>query len=832
MNAFRQTANGTYRKAYYKYVMGLFFLLVLAGCSFKPRIIEQDPYSRFDISYRDKVQKVFDNRCVACHGCYDSPCQLNLTTYEGVVRGASKLDAYEVRLVASEPYRLGIDAQSVSQWRERGFFPVVTHSIEEPEKNLEHSFLYKLIQYRKNNPLPKIEFNSDKSRKCLDSSSEFDKLEAKALSALMLTSYKDLGMPYGFPALSDEDFNTIKNWISKGSFAPPEESPLPKKLGKQVRIWEQFLNGNTAKEKLVGRYLYEHWFLGHLYFLEEGKTRPTFFRLVRSSTAEPEPIKEIATALPYGDPKGLPVYYRFKRINQTIVRKTHIVYQLSNSKMARVKKLFYDDSWNITDSELPKYSNKQASNPFVTFEKIPAKARYQFLLDNAEYFVMNFIRGPVCRGQTALDVINDHFWILFLNPNSDVSVKDPRLLKQSEPHLALPYVDRSLLEGFEQFGPFEILAVIPNLYRKIYANFYPRFKSRQLSYLAVRNSFYEKAFPQGFSLSDIWNGEGVNENSVLTVYRHFDNAEVTAGAVGEIPKTVLVLDYPIFERMYYNLVVNFDLFGDVGHQLATRLYFNNLRIEGEDLFLSFLPLKDRVAIRNSWYIRAEDEMTNKDHPLYGTTLGKKIDTQISFSSKESKKELLSLVLDKHFTKKVRGERDHINLHNGQMSPIMGSYKTVADFERGLRNVTSTPKSFVRVFPDSALLRLVVDESDESKDVAYTIIHNREHFNVMSVFREEKQLNPDANTLHFLKGYYASYPNFFFSVTLSQAHRFLYELSALGHEKSEFQEFVNRYGIRRTDEKRFWPTYDWFMKHYFESDPVQAGVLDLNRYANY
>ena len=30
---------------------------------------------------------------------------------------------------------------------------------------------------------------------------------------------------------------------------------------------------------------------------------------------------------------------------------------------------------------------------------------------------MTFIRGPVCKGQVALNVIQDHFWALFLDPD-------------------------------------------------------------------------------------------------------------------------------------------------------------------------------------------------------------------------------------------------------------------------------------------------------------------------------------------------------------------------------------------------------------------------------
>mgnify|MGYP000732865784 CR=1 FL=1 len=39
------------------------------------------------------------------------------------------------------------------------------------------------------------------------------------------------------------------------------------------------------------------------------------------------------------------------------------------------------------------------------------------LLDEAEFFIMNFIKGPVCRGQMALDVIQDRFWVFFIDPD-------------------------------------------------------------------------------------------------------------------------------------------------------------------------------------------------------------------------------------------------------------------------------------------------------------------------------------------------------------------------------------------------------------------------------
>ena len=74
------------------------------------------------------------------------------------------------------------------------------------------------------------------------------------------------------------------------------------------------------------------------------------------------------------------------------------------------------------------YDSKISANPFLSFAQIPPRSRYQFLLDNVHYILMTFIRRPVCRGQIALNVINDHFWLMFKDPDYDLTVQRPELL--------------------------------------------------------------------------------------------------------------------------------------------------------------------------------------------------------------------------------------------------------------------------------------------------------------------------------------------------------------------------------------------------------------------
>ena len=55
------------------------------------------------------------------------------------------------------------------------------------------------------------------------------------------------------------------------------------------------------------------------------------------------------------------------------------------------------------------------------------------MLDEAQFAIMGFIKGPVCRGQVALNVINDHFWVFFIDPdNPGNEAVDDFLAGQSE----------------------------------------------------------------------------------------------------------------------------------------------------------------------------------------------------------------------------------------------------------------------------------------------------------------------------------------------------------------------------------------------------------------
>jgi hypothetical protein len=321
--------------------------------------------------------------------------------------------------------------------------------------------------------------------------------------------------------------------------------------------------------------------VAHLYFDDVPKS--PFFKVVRSRTAPGQPIDEIATVRPYDDPGAAEYWYRLQPIRESIVHKTHIVYSLGPKRLARLRALFLAGDWQPTF--FPSWAPEQASNPFIAFAEIPSRARYQYMLDDAQYFVMTFIRGPVCRGQVAVDVIEDRFFVSFLDPDHDLSITDPDFLVKALPELELPAANAS------SFIPGEL---------------YLAFAHKQRKYLEERDAFYAAADPRkrGPTLGWIWDGDGRNTNAELTVFRNYDNATVVRGFVGATPKTAWVMDYPIFERIYYDLVAGFNVFGNVTSQVSTRLYMDHLRMQSENLFLSFLPADKRESLRASWYVDA------------------------------------------------------------------------------------------------------------------------------------------------------------------------------------------------------------------------------------
>src|SRR5512141_1035237 len=106
-------------------VLCLTMALFLAGCASKALPPVQVKIPTRTIDYLKEVKPLLDKRCVVCHSCYNSPCQLKLDSFEGADRGATKKAIYNAtRLKSMDPTRLFTDALSTAEWRRKSFFSV------------------------------------------------------------------------------------------------------------------------------------------------------------------------------------------------------------------------------------------------------------------------------------------------------------------------------------------------------------------------------------------------------------------------------------------------------------------------------------------------------------------------------------------------------------------------------------------------------------------------------------------------------------------------------------------------------------------------------------
>jgi len=774
------------------------FLLILAlflgGCAVKklPPVAVDIPARPID--YQREVKPLLDKRCTVCHSCYNSPCQLKLDSFEGVDRGATKKAVYNAsRLSSMEPSRLFTDAQTTGEWRGKGFFSVTASNAG---TGWNDSVMIQILAHKMKNPRSAGEYRPEADDlTCAENSGELGGY---------LEKHPNNGMPFGFPPLKHEEFDLIAGWLAQGAKGPDDaqQQELTAPAGADalpIARWQEFLNQADAKHAMTARYLYEHLFLAHITF---GTATNVFYELVRSRTPPGQPLDLIATVRPYDDPGVDRVFYRFRRIHSTIVHKTHMVFVFDDAKLKRCNELFIDSEW-LQPPHRVGFEPRLSANPFVAFEQIPPRARYQFLLDNAHYIIMTFIHGPVCKGQIALNVINDQFWVIFLDPDHDLSVLHPGFLKMNSDRLRMP-----IEKGSDQ----RIFSALTDEHRKASAEFY-----------RARQDFYASLHYYGLGYDAIWRGNRAEDAPILTVYRHFDSASVHKGVLGDLPETLWVLDYPLLERIYYALVAGFDVYGTAGHQLAIRLYMDGLRGQGESNFLDFLPPERRQEMIQSWYKGVRfDWIGYRPSALPG---------KIRFSTDDPKREFVEHMVDSHFLTAAGIAFDPVNYRRaGEGYPrLPEKYGTEDDYLRAFRAVSQPGTPFFSMVDNSnANLGYVRIRRENRRDVAFSMVINRWHDNVAFFINEEARLDPSKDSADFIPGLIGSYPNYFFDVQEKNLPDFLKFLANFDNSPAARARLLAEFGVNRADD-RFWETYDWFQQRFYEEEPVSSGLFDLNRY---
>ena len=749
---------------------------------------EQSP-----VSFNDQVKPILETKCLACHGCFDAPCQLKMEYSDGLIRGVHPKSVYNgTRLEPQTPTRLGIDAASEQEWRDMGFFSVLARG-DNTRSLFENMIrLGKGYEFAPNSKLPEdIALGLSRQNQCVANEDFQDYADDHPYE----------GMPLAVTGLTDDEYATLTGWLNQGAAISPLVTTVTDAERAYIDQWEAWLNEASTTRKLVSRWLYEHLYLAHLYFEDQGAdTR--FFQIVRSNTPPGEPIEIIGTRRPNDPPNGS-LYYRIQPVKGAIVHKRHITFAFDEALFKRTRELFESDQWRV--DSLPDYSRDSRANPFTTFAAIPARARYQFMLDNAEYFVRTFIRGPVCRGQIATDVIRDHFWAIFHDPDDDLFITDPDYREAVTPLLALPGQDSDLLDLGENWSTY---------------------KGKRNRYTEERNQAYRDAYPDGAAMDHIWDGDGSNTNALLTIFRHHDNASVQRGLIGQVPLTSWWMDYPLFERTYYELVVNFDVFGTVAHQAQTRLYFDLIRNGGEQNYLRLVPPGERNRVLRRWYQGSGELKLDYSYAEMENTAPSQVPFVTSAFNEELGARLLLNFRD------LNAERDDpINRCSAMKCGRKDQADWIQQADRELSTLAATRAEFlpaIDYLPNVTFVRVVTDQGERT---VYTIIRDRAHSNVAFMLGEDLRYQPDEDKLTIYPGVIGSYPNFMFEVPASQLELFTNKLAALKSEQpKEFERIVDLWGVRRTH-PQFWDILHDITQWQREHQPLQAGIFDINRYKN-
>jgi hypothetical protein len=722
--------------------------------------------------YLDDIQPILAKRCVTCHGCTTAACQLKLTSYEGVTRGANAHNLFSTTVftAATGPTRLK-DGVSIADWRKKGFY-------SDTDKGKD-STMWKLLEAGKSN---KEGFDTTNANKLYSGKAEtlgFECLDStKAVNARL--AQKGTGMPFGVPTLPAEEMATLQQWLEAGAPGPSAEAQKTLAAPRDahaVADWEAFFNQQTPKARLAARYLYEHLFYARLHIDDVSASKGDFFELVRSRS-QTGPVDEIVTDRPNDDPK-VAFTYRLKKHTQIITEKDHTVVHLTSQVKARWKELLFDSDWSLDKD--PGYASL---NPFVYFDAIPGKLRYQIMLESSQRLIEAMVKGDVCTGSSATYAIRDRFFTVFLSPDADPSAIDPKLGQSNFKHLD-PSANGIFSDKFE------------SLYEA-----------------ALRN-----LHPQGLSVDDIWDGGQKDKNAYITVFRHGTNASAHFGPIGQFPETMWVLDFGNFERLYYDLVVLFRPWGALTEKLSTWDHMSAVRAHGEDLFLLLAPEAQRDTLRTQ-FTPGVVRMTETGMPGTGYE---------------------SALTDVDATHPLQDIASRIQKRLGNaIAPRTGldpdpmttppaasaSPKSRAEVEAALYELTIDHGAIAQDIPDVTWID--VEGGSGSDRLEYTLLANRifsSNSRLLGNFLPGLVREPDADSISVVKGHIGAFPQLFLHVPIDQVPVWI---KAARSSPKDHAAIRKKFEVVRNT-AAFWTFLEQEHANRIKDNPLESGIVDSSRY---
>ena len=275
--------------------------------------------------------------------------------------------------------------------------------------------------------------------------------------------------------------------------------------------------------------------------------------------------------------------------------------------------------------------------------------------------------------------------------------------------------------------------------------------------------------------------------------------------MGGSPKTAWVIDYPLLERIHYLLVAGFDVFGNVGHQVSTRLYMDFLRMEGESNFLMLLPPGRRKELAASWYRGIDGaQRARMETELFGFGAAPGIEYQTAQPELELHAMLRARV------GRVLARR--YELPAGETA--LGRLERV----KGLAASWLTEASFLEV------------RGEGGTEAHFSILRESAHTNVAHLFREDARRIKVEDELSVVPGFLGAYPNALYSVERGELDAFVDAVSKLDGEPA-YRSLRGRFGVLRGSD-RFWPHSDRINEANRRLGPIDSGLFDYSHLEAY
>jgi hypothetical protein len=325
---------------------------------------------------------------------------------------------------------------------------------------------------------------------------------------------------------------------------------------------------------------------------------------------------------------------------------------------------------------------------------------------------------------------------------------------------------------------------------------------------------------QGRGYEAIWRGERAEDAPVITVFRHATRASVHKGALGDLPKTVWVVDYPLLERICSTMVSGYSPYGGAERWEAVRVRMDGLRQEAETQFLDFLPQEQRRNSLQYWYGGMELDLLD--------AAPSSLPARIDFAGDDAKREFVEYLVYHHFPVEAGIDFDENYLEDGEHPPEpLPEYANIEDAILGLRSAAvPNPSFFTRRDDRQDSLAYIRITGAQGGDAVVSMVLHRWHDDVTTLRREERS-NPARNKVNFFAGFIGSSPSRFYDVRIGELPQFLAALGA-PDAAAENEEQLARYRVDGND-GRFWEIYDWFQQRFAEHQPAAGGVIDLHSY---